>query len=221
MFFNMLKNLITTFLLFLSFSLFAQKYVDTYDPDDEQIKSLLNKENDLNGFGGFDLKVGDLKGERGLLFGGYGGLVINRRYLFGVAGYGLVTEVEFDGMVPGSDTTKTLNLYGGYGGVLLGVSIAPKEVIHINIPIVLGAGSFEVEDSNFFGNRIAETDFVIENSIFFILEPGIEIEFNVSNHFRLGFGATYRYVTGLDLVNLSDNEVTGANGMISFRFGKF
>lgn len=215
------RSLITTFLVTLACALSAQRYVDTNDPDNEEIKSLLNKENDLNGFGGADLKISDFKGERGLLVGAYGGLVINRRYLFGLAGYGLVTDIEFEGTLPGRDTTKTLNLYGGYGGVLIGASIAPKELIHISIPILLGAGAFEVEDESFFNSNLSEPEFVVENSVFFVVEPGIEIEFNVSNHFRLGFGATYRYITGSDLLNVSDEEVTGATGMISFRFGRF
>ena len=217
----MFKALIATLFLALSFCTQAQRYVDTNDPDSEEIKSLLNKENDLNGFGGVDMKVGTFKDQRALIMGGYGGLVINRRYLFGIAGYGLVTDIEFEGTIPGDTATKTLNLYGGYGGVLIGASIAPKELIHISIPIVLGAGAFEVEDKNFFSNNLADADFVVENSVFFVVEPGIEVEFNISNHFRLGFGATYRYITGTELVNVTDEEVSGATGMISFRFGRF
>ncbi len=195
--------------------------MDTNDPRKEEIKSLLSRGNDLNGFGGSDLRIGDFKGERGLLAGAYGGLIINRRYLFGVAGYGMVTKIEFDGTVPGQEDPKSLNLHGGYGGVLIGASIAPKEVIHVTIPVILGAGAFEVVDKNFFTNNLADSEFTIENSVFFVLEPGIEVEFNISNHFRLGFGASYRYITGTELVNVDDEDVTGTAGMISFRFGRF
>ncbi len=216
-----MKILTALIVISASFSAYAQKYVDTNDPKKEEIKSLLSKGNDLNGFGGSDLRIGDFKDERGLLVGAYGGLIINRRYLFGVAGYGIVTKVEFDGMVPGQTETKSLNLHGGYGGVLVGASIAPREVIHVSIPILLGAGAFEVVDKNFFTNNLPDSEFTIENSVFFVLEPGIEIEFNISNHFRLGFGASYRYITGTELVNIEDEDVTGGAGMISFRFGRF
>ncbi len=217
-----MKNLTTIFIFtFLALSASAQKYVDTNDPNNEEIKSLLSKGNDLNGFGGVDMKVGNFMDERGLLVGAYGGLLINRRYLFGVAGYGLVTNLEFEGTVPGDSTTKVLNLHGGYGGVLFGAAIAPKELIHISIPIVLGAGSFEVVDKNFFTNNLADAEFTVENSIFFVVEPGIEIELNISNNFRLGFGASYRYITGTELMNVSDDDVSGATGMISLRFGRF
>ncbi|MEP5611816.1 MAG: hypothetical protein ABJP45_06175 [Cyclobacteriaceae bacterium] len=216
-----MKNLTAILLVFCVFSSYSQKYVDTNDPRKEEIKSLLSKGNDLNGFGGSDLRISDFKGERALMAGAYGGLIINRRYLFGLAGYGLVTKVEFDGTVPGQTAAKPLNLHGGYGGIIVGASIAPREVIHISIPILLGAGAFEVVDKNFFTNNLPDAEFTVENSVFFVLEPGIEVEFNISNHFRLGFGASYRFITGTELINIEDDDVSGGAGLISFRFGRF
>ncbi|WP_425390013.1 hypothetical protein [Ekhidna sp.] len=208
-------------LIVLAFSSMSQKYIDTHDPDDEEIKSLLSKQNDLNAFGAGDLKVGDLMGERALLVGAYGGFIINRRYLFGVAGYGIVTNVEFDGLVQGQTEEKKLNLHGGYGGIIIGWTIAHKELVHLSIPIVLGAGSFEVDDKDFFVNNPADSEFTIENSVFFIAEPGIEAEFNITKYFRLGAGVTYRYISGTELANVKDEDVTGTTAMISFRFGRF
>ena len=216
-----MKSLIYYLLLIMALSVSGQKYVDTNNPKDEEIKSLLSKKNDLNAFGAVDLKVGDLKDERGLLVGAYGGFIINRRYLFGVAGYGLVTNVEFDGIVPGRLEPKRLNLYGGYGGILIGTTIASRELIHISIPIVLGAGSFEVVDKDFFVNNPANSEFTVENSVFFVAEPGIEIEFNITEYFRLGAGASYRYISGTELENVNDDDVSGTTAMISFRFGRF
>lgn len=200
---------------------YSQKYVDTNNPNNDEVKSLLNKDNDLNAFGAADLKVGNFVGERGLLAGAYGGFIINRRYLFGVAGYGLVTNVEFQGTLPDDAETRKLNLHGGYGGVLIGATIAHKELIHISIPIVMGVGSFDVVDKNFFGSNLADSEFTIENSIFFVLEPGIQLEFNITKYFRIGAGVTYRYITGTELTNLKDREVTGTSGILSFRFGRF
>lgn len=217
-----MRNLTTLTLLFLFTSAtYSQKYVDTNNPKDSEIKSLLNKGNDLNGFGGTDLRISDFKGERGLMVGAYGGLIINRKYLFGVAGYGLVTNLEFEGTVPNQADPKSLNLHGGYGGILIGASIAPKELVHISLPLLLGAGSFEVVDKNFFTNNLPDSEFTIENTIFFVVEPGIEIELNISNYFRLGFGASYRYITGTELQNVVDEDVSGGTGMISLRFGRF
>lgn len=205
----------------ISHALYSQRYIDTNNPQDEEIKSLLSKQNDLNAFGAMDLKVSDFKDERGLLVGAYGGFIINRRYLFGVAAYGLVTNVEFEGVVPGRTDVKQLNLNGGYGGILIGGTIAHKELVHISIPIVLGAGSLEVVDKDFFVNNPADSEFTVENSVYFVAEPGIELEFNITKYFRLGAGATYRYVSGLELDNVEDDDISGTTAMLSFRFGRF
>jgi len=203
------------------FSASGQQYKDTHDPSDEEIKSLLSKKNDLNAFGAADLKVADLKDERGLIVGAYGGFIINRRYMLGVAGYGLVTNIEFDGVVPGQVNPKKLNLHGGYGGILIGGSIAPRELIHLSIPVLLGAGAWQVVDKDFFIKNPADSEFTIEKSVFFVIEPGIEVEVNVTKNFRLGAGVTYRYISGTQLENLADEELSGTTGMISFRFGRF
>ncbi len=213
--------IISFFTACMSLSIQAQKYVDTYSPEDDKIKSLLGKENDINGFGAMDIKVGDFINERALLMGAYGGFIINRRYLFGVAGYGILTNVEFEGSVPGETEIKPLNLHGGYGGVLIGLTIAPRELIHLSIPIVLGAGAFEVADEDFFVNNPADSEFTVENSTFFIVEPGLELEFNITKYFRLGAGATYRHIAGTELANVKDEDLSGFSGMLSFRFGRF
>ncbi|MEO9483298.1 MAG: hypothetical protein ABJG47_07630 [Ekhidna sp.] len=216
-----MKKLLYSVFVLCTLTSFGQKYVDTNNPKDEEVKSLLSKNNDLNAFGALDIKVGDLMDERALLVGAYGGFIINRRYLFGVAGYGLVTNVEFEGLVPGQATPKQLSLQGGYGGIVIGGTIAPRELIHISIPIVLGAGSLEVVDKDFFTNNPADSEFTVENSVFFVAEPGIEIEFNITEYFRLGAGMTYRYVSGTELENVKDEDITGTTAMISFRFGRF
>jgi len=216
-----MRLLLIISMMILFFKTEAQQYVDTYDPQDDKVKSLLGKGNDLNGFGATDLKIGDFAGERALLAGAYGGFIINRRYLFGLAGYGLVTNVEFDGEIPNQGTQKPLNLYGGYGGVLVGITIAPRELIHISMPIVFGAGAFEVSDNDFFVNNPADSEFTVESSVFFVVEPGLQLEFNITKYFRIGTGATYRYITGTELLNVADKDLSGFGGIVSFRFGRF
>lgn len=214
-----MKSIIITSCLLVTISLQAQRYVDTYDPKDEEVKSLLGKGNELNGFGGADLKITDLIGEKGLIVGGYGGALVNRRYFIGVAGYGISTNVEFDGMVANEE--KPLNLYGGYGGLLLGAMVGSKEVIHLSFPVVFGAGQVEVSDRNFFPNSPNDAEFTIESSAFIVIEPGAQLEFNITQNFRLAAGVTYRYVTGTDLNNLSDEDLSGSAIVMSFKIGRF
>ncbi len=214
-----MRSIITGFFLFTLLAASAQRYVDTHDPKDKEIKSLLGKGNDLNGFGSVDFKVADMMGERAMLAGAYGGVLVNRRYMLGVGGYGIATKLEFDGMV-GADP-KTLNLNGGYGGIVIGGMIASKEVIHLVFPVFFGAGSVEVSDRNFFPNSPNDAEFTIESSAFMIVEPAMQVEFNITENFRLAAGMSYRYVTGTELNNVSDADLSGSSVMVSFRFGRF
>lgn len=212
-----MKYLLASILLFGSFLSFSQQFMNTHDP--REIKSLLNKENVLNAFGGADIKVTDIMKERAMIVGGYGGLLINHNYMFGVAGYGIATNPEFDGFLP-DGTEKKLNIHGGYAGLLIGVTILSRELIHLSIPIVLGVGQVQISDEDFFQNSIS-TDFTIESSTFFVGEPAAELEFNITRTFRIAAGASYRLVEASELNNLSDEDLTNWTAMVSFRFGRF
>jgi len=214
-----MKSVTTTLLLVSSFFVSAQRYVDTHDPKKEEVKSLLGKGNDLNGFGGVDIKVSEFIDQRGMVTGAYGGVLINRKYILGVAGYGITTGVEFEGTV--GQEVKPLNLYGGYAGILVGGMIGSKEVIHLTFPVFFGAGSIQVSDKDFFPNSPNDAEFVIENSAFMVIEPAAQLEFNITAYFRFAAGMSYRYVTGIDLENLKDSDLSGSSIMISFRFGRY
>ncbi len=214
-----MKSIITTLFVFVSSLTFGQRYVDTHDPDSKEVKSLLGKGNELNGFGGADLRVSEFMDTRGLVTGAYGGVLINRKYLLGVGGYGLATNVEFDGMSGG--TEKPLNLHGGYAGLMIGGMIGSTELIHLTFPVFFGAGSIQITDKDYFPNTPNDAEFTVEKSAFIVIEPAAQVEFNITEYFRIGAGMSYRYVTGTELDNVTDKQLSGSAMMISFRFGRF
>lgn len=195
----------------------SQQYMDTTDP--REIKSLLNKDNDLNGFGGVDLKVTDIKNSRTLMMGGYGGVLVNHNYQLGIAAYGLLTAPDFEGQLM-DGSPKDLELFGGYAGMVIGGMLFSKELVHVNFPILFGAGHIQVSDPNFFAGN-PDSDFTIEQSAFFVIEPTAQLEFNLTRSFRLAVGASYRWVEGLDLANVTDDELIGWSGVVSLRFGRY
>lgn len=198
----------------------AQRYEDVNDP--KEVKSLLSKNNQVEGFGGIDLKISDIVGERTLLAGGYGGVIINRSYFLGIAAYGLATQPSLDGIVPGTNTEKPLTLYGGYGGIVVGGTILGREIIHISLPVTFGAGNLDVSDDDFFDQGLGGgSQFTVENSTFFVIEPAAQLEFNITSYLRIATGVSYRWVTGLELVNVSNDDMTGITGVLSVRIGRF
>ena len=105
-----MTKLLISLLLLCTISLQAQKYVDSHDPN--EIKSLLGKGNQTAGFGGGDIRITEINDGRSLLVGAYGGIIVNRNYYLGLAGYGLITNNEFTGLIPTDPTPeeKILNI---------------------------------------------------------------------------------------------------------------
>ena len=198
---------IILFIFYFGFStlLLAQHYSD--EQDEDEIKSLIGKHKELTGFGNIDFRIGNLMESQVLIMGGYGGILINKNVMLGVAAYGLTTKVEFEGVNPKSGVAKDLNLHGGYAGLLLGFKIWSKEIIHLSFPTVIGGGQLDVSDPGYFTNRPDDSDYTLESSAYFLFEPSALLEINISNHFRLGFGAGYRIVKGLNLENVEDSDM--------------
>jgi hypothetical protein len=103
--------------------------------------------------------------------------------------------------------------------VLLGAKIAPKKVFHVNIPILLGIGNLEVSDNNYFIQ--GDPKFTIERSLYFVMEPRIEAEMNITTKFRLGLGGGYRLVNGTDLSLFNDHDLSTATYQLSLKFGRY
>ncbi len=56
---------------------------------------------------------------------------------------------------------------------------------------------------------------------FFVVEPGVNLDFNMTRNFRLSLGGSYRWVNGVKSAASTNKELTGPSAMITFRFGSF
>ena len=150
--------------------------------------------------------------------------LVNRSYMLGVAGYGIATNPEITGVLPpgfsDENNPRRLTMNGGYAGLYLGGILWSRELLHVAIPILIGAGEFQISDEDFFQNQ-SDTDYTVERSTFLVGEPGIQLEFNITSSLRIAAGASYRYVYGLELVNLTDVDMSEWVGTVSLRFGRF
>jgi len=183
--------------------------------DPEEIKSLFSKENEIKGFGGIDINVTDIYSERTLMLGGYGGAIINKHVMFGLAGYGISTENQFRGQ-----EGNMLNIEGGYGGLYLGAILFPNEVVHVTLPVLFGAGAFHVVDKQYFPMSF-DKEYVLESTALFVVQPNMQLEVNITRFMRVGVGATYRLIRGSDLRNISDDELSNWGGTFSVKVGRF
>ncbi len=211
-----MKTTRLTLLLILTISVSVYAQEEYEEVKNKEIKTILGRNSSVRGFGSLDLKTTEIKDDIALMPGVMGGIIMSNHFVIGLGAYGMATEIDFIGTEP--ETRQYL--YGGYGGLVLGAIIAPREVIHVNIPILIGAGGAYITENSpdDFDRNNDEFD---ESSAFFVIEPGIELEMNVTKFFRLGMGVSYRYVAESELVNITDSELTNYSGHISLKFGNF
>ncbi len=213
-----MKNLVLSlFLLLITGQLaWAQEYEKPVKPT----KTLLGDGAKVRGFGSLDMRMTEMKDDLGLLMGAHGGIILNNHFVIGLGGYGLTSNFELED----SENFDDLYMYGGYGGLILGAIFSPKEVVHIYTPVLIGAGGMEVTNRNYLNNfHRPQPPFgtFTETSAFFVVEPGLEVEINITRFFKVGLGASYRLVRESDLTTVSNKDLSGFSGGLSLKFGKF
>jgi len=213
-----MKNLVTTLLILCCFS---QTILAQYEQEIPviQTKTLLGNGTKVRGFGSLDMRMTEFKDDLGLVVGAHGGIILNNHFIIGLGGYGLTSNF----VIEDSENFDELYMYGGYGGLILGGIFSPKEVVHIYTPVLIGAGGMEVTDRNYLNNFNRPHGFGTfgETTAFFVVEPGLEIEVNITRFFKIGIGASYRLVRESDLSTVSDNDLSGFSGGFSLKFGGF
>ncbi|NIN69245.1 MAG: hypothetical protein GTO63_32100, partial [Anaerolineae bacterium] len=60
-----------------------------------------------------------------------------------------------------------------------------------------------------------------DEDAFFITEPALNVLLNVTRHFRIGFGASYRLVQDVELSDLQNEDISGLAGVVTLKFGGF
>lgn len=198
--------------------------------DDAPMRTLLGGGKKLHhgGWGGLTTHHTRILDRDALLVGARAGWVIDHRVTIGLAGHGLVTNVPnkaYDAHLidSGEILRRSSSLYMGYGGLLIEPVIAYRSPIHVALPVIIGAGgvtygySGRVDDDF---DQFAHED-RYDAQAFFVVEPGIELEFNVIPLVRVGIGASYRYTTDLDLPATPKDALRGVNAGIALKVGRF
>lgn len=171
------------------------------------------------GYGCGVVKASPIDGQTQLLMGGYGGWFVNHTFMIGFGGYGMTSTLSASDAAPKLEG-KTPYVGMGYGGLVLEYTINSDKLIHFAGQLLIGAGGAGYS----WGNQLIETDANFNDSpsdSYFAAEFGANVELNITSFFRLGLGGSYRFASGLDLVGLTDKDISGPSGNLIFKFGKF
>lgn len=163
-------------------------------------RTLITGEVEHGGCGGPVLKLSIINNTFCVLTGGYGGWIINHTFLLGGGGYALLTDVFVSGN----------KLYMAYGGVVVEYIGFSDALVHFKAGGLIGVGtaSYSMEG--------------IGERAFFVLEPGVDVEVNITTFFRVCAGVSYRFVIGSQgLAGLNDALLGGPAAEIALKFGAF
>ena len=174
-------------------------------------ETLISGPVDHGGFGGPSIKVADLNGKTAFLMGGYGGWFINHAFMIGGGGYGMVNDLKAPFEVDG----KTLYYELGYGGLMFEYVSNSHKLFHFTVNTLIGAGglSYRAKNADIFDQYTDDA--------FFVLEPSFNLELNVTSNFRVGLGVSYRYIDGLQIDGITEEDLTGVSANLNFKFGAF
>lgn len=180
-----------------------------------QEETLLDMEDiEHGGYGALVIKFTSINNQFALLVGGRGGWIINHAFVLGFAGYGLVNNVP--SYITGPFGERYFDF--GYGGLDLEYVFNSDRLFHLSIHTLIGGGAVGYRGT-MNGNWDPDASHM-EDGVF-VVEPGMNIDFNIIRWFRLSAGASYRYVRGTSTGISTNKDLSGPSAQLTFRFGDF
>jgi hypothetical protein len=189
------------------------------DGDYGEIQTLMGNNNAVGGYGAISLQYTELESRDAFVFGARGGITMGHMVTLGLGGSGFFNDLHYD-----ATTGMDISLAGGYGGFFFEPVIMSKFPVHVAFPILIGAGGVAVvsvnDDDDWNDNYNSEA-----SDAFMVIEPGVEIELNVTHFFRFCIGGYYRYTSDVDIQDpqfeIQSDILRGFSGGVTFKFGRF
>lgn len=193
-----------------------------------EMKTLFTKSSDKKiqhgGYGSFSIGFSQIDGKDAIQLGGRAAWIANHKFAMGLAGYGFFNSVEKE--YNDFDNPENYFLTGGYGGLFVEPIILPNSPVHVSFPVIFGVGGITaVESQNWSSSYDNSRVHYYDSDAYMVLEPGVDIEFNIVKFFRVALGASYRFTNGINLrykyLDENFNEqtiVVNKNALDSFTF---
>ena len=193
-------------------------------PQRREVKTLMSPGS--GGFGAISLGYTQVNGLDGLEMGARAEWVIGHGFGLGIAGTGFTSDFT-------SVDSDYYAISGGYGGLVMEPIIMGWLPLHIALPVVIGGGGLASYATNADPWNYDSVDPTFgEYAVFFIVEAGAELEFNLTRFFRLALYGTYRWTTPLEMkamYGLSDpspyavdpHALWNWSAGVRFKFGSF
>lgn len=162
---------------------------------------------------GLTTHYGEIDGKDSYIGGLKIAYVANRQFEVGFVGNFLYSEQD-------NPLTVNEDLIAVYGGLHLEPILFGENLVSMSFPVLIGAGAAGYLGNNF-DDRV-DPDFDDDDiDAVFVLEPGVNVLFNISRYVQLEAGVKYRFSSKLDLDLNPLDRINGFSGGVGVKLGVF
>ena len=200
-------------------ALYCIIYSITFPVIAEETETFLREKLEIKGFGSPIVKLTKVHNEFDLMIGARGAVLLNRALAIGIGGYSLASSIHV------SDPQSNFEME--YAGLILEFVFPSDKLVHLSASTLIGWGNLNnaanrnwmydpyYDDSRYYAN------YNLVDDSFMVIEPELDFELNMTTFFRLGLGISYRYISGVDLMPLTNADLKGLATVFTFKVGKF
>jgi hypothetical protein len=161
-----------------------------------------------------------------LVLGSKSSLILNKHFIVGIGGYGKITPSTYYNEYRYIDKSTDLEVIVpnqkmrtgyGYAGLILGGIIHPYKAVHLSFTSLFGGGTsneYIIKDNGSKGTTFNSPGF-------FIMEPNLDMQINLSKFIRFKTGLTYRHIFANNFESLSSKELSGLGVQVGVKIGAF
>lgn len=148
-------------------------------------------------------KAATLNGDWGLFGGVRAGYNFNNKFSLGLVAHGLIPEKLGKSYINRDERDE---LHIGYGGAEATYRYVLSNKFYLTGTVMVGAGRVDYENADW-------------HDYFFITEPGVAINYSLTNWFGLGYSVNYRLASGVKYFDFSNASFSGLSMDLTFNFG--
>ena len=186
--------------------------------ENDEIRTVFSNRKSNGAYGAVSMGYSQIDGQDALITGARGAFIVDRSFAIGLGGYGFVNNLDYRTYV---NTPLDYYLAGGYGGVFLEPIVGGTHPVHFSFPVLFGLGGVALIEDYGFDHWDHHPFNDLDHDVFFVIEPAVEVEFNLTRFFRTAAFASYRHTSGIDLFETNPEVLRGFNFGLTFKFGKF
>lgn len=224
----MKNSILIMVVLFMSYNFIeAQEQNQNLKPKD--IQTVFGNEFTNSGYLGISTKYSMIAGEPAFDIGGRFVWTVNKSFSIGLKGNSINSSNQFE--YRNIYDTLNTDVKVSYGGLFLEYIYNPQKYLHFSANTTIGIGStiLKSQDNNYY--YVDPPNYYYYDAAqasFFVVEPSVAVEINVTTNFRIGAEASYKFI---NVTNENDSykkgyemnrlKYDGFSAGLVFQFGWF